>query len=146
MTKQSVNNIVKSVFLSGILSVVILLSAQDKALANAGKRSDSAINVTKAENVSVKYVGSSEDGVFFNIKYRNDKGETFTIVITDENGETLYEDSFNEKSFDKKFLLPDDSEASYLTISLKSGRENFTQSYNVSISTNSVKDVVVSKN
>jgi hypothetical protein len=146
MKKQTVNNIAKRVFLGSIVSVVIFLSAQNKAIAGNNFRSDSAINVNNPEKVSVKYIGSSADGVFFNVKYNNVKGETFDIVITDESGETLYRGSFNDKFFDKKFLLPEDNESSSISIALKSEKEKFAQSYNVNISTSTVKDVVVSQN
>jgi hypothetical protein len=146
MKKQTVNNIAKRVFLGSIVAVVILLSAQSKAIAGNNSRNDSAINVNNSEKVSVKYIGSSEAGVFFDVKYNNVKGETFDIVITDQNDETLYEGSFNDKVFDRKFLLPQDNEASSISIALRSAKGNFIQSYNVSINTNTVKDVVVSKN
>jgi hypothetical protein len=122
------------------------LTAQSNAIAGNKINSDSAINVNNPEKVIVKYIGSSKDGVFFNVKYNNVKGESFDVVITDQNGETLYEGSFNDKNFDKKFLLPEDNEATSISISLKSGKSNFIQSYNVSINSSTVKDVVVSRN
>jgi hypothetical protein len=145
MKTQSVNNIAKKLFLGSILFAVILLSSQSNATAAVTDfRSDSALSVNKPEYVFVKYVGSTEDGLFFNVKYNNEKGQNFDILITDEDGETLYEGSFSDKFFDKKFLLPEDSDASLVTISLKSGKDNFIKSY--SVKSNTVKSAVVNKN
>jgi len=132
MKTQLANNIAKKILLGSILSAVIILSAQSNAIAAATNfRSDSAISVNKPEYVFVKYVGTNEDGLFFNVKYNNEKSQDFAILITDENGETLYEGSFSDKVFDKKFLLPEDNDASSVTISLKSGKDNFVKSYSV---------------
>ena len=144
MKTQSINDIAKKLFLGSILFAVIILSAQSNATASVTNfRSDSAISVNKPEYVFVKYVGSTEDGLFFNVKYNNEKGQDFAILITDENGETLYEGSFSDKVFDKKFLLPEDSDASLVTISLKSGKDNFVKSYAVKSSI--VKNIVSNK-
>lgn len=146
MKKKTVNNIAKKLFIGSILSVVLLLSAQDKAAAAVSLKNDSTINASKSDKVLVKYMGYSEDGLYFNVKYNNEKGKDFDVVIKDENGETLYEGSFNDKAFDKKFLLPKDYEVSFISIAVQSGRENFVQSYNVTVKSSTIKDVVVSKN
>jgi len=149
MKKQSVNTIAKKLFFGNILAAVIFLSFQNKAQASSyhATHVDSVVNTeNKSEKVLVKYIGSNEDGVFFNVKYSNEKSANFNIVIKDQRGEELYSGSFDDKNFDKKFLLPKDSEANYITISLSSAKDNFVQSYNVSIKTNMVQDVVVSKN
>lgn len=149
MKKQSVNTIAKKLFYGNILAAVLFLSVQNKAQASYHvTHVDSAINTVtnKAEKVLVKYIGSNDDGVFFNVKYNNEKSENFNIVIKDQSGEELYSGTFDDKNFDKKFLLPKDNDANYITIALTSRKENFVQTYNVSIKTAMVQDVVVSKN
>jgi hypothetical protein len=145
MKTQTINNIAKKLFLGSILTSVIFLSAQSKTIA-ASNFSDSTIKENMAEKVSVKYIGNSEDGLFFNVKYNNEKGKYFDVVIKDESGETLYEGNFNDKSFDKKFLLPKDQEVSLISIAVNAGKNYFAQSYNVTVKSSSYTDVVVSKN
>lgn len=147
MNNQSVNNIVKRVLVSSILSAFILLAAQSNAIASEKtSKSDTAINGSKSESLFVKYIGSTENGLYFNVKYNNEKGQNFDIIIKNESGEILYDGSFNDTFFDKKFLLPQDQDVSFISIALKSDKDNFVQSYNVSISPNTYKNVVVSKN
>jgi hypothetical protein len=145
MKTQTINNITKKLFLGGILSTVIFLSVQSKTFA-ASNFNDSTIKETMAAKVSVKYIGNSEDGLFFNVKYNNEKGKYFDVVIKDESGETLYSGNFNDKSFDKKFLLPKDHEVSSISIAVNAGKNNFVQNYNVTVKSNTYTDVVVSKN
>jgi len=145
MNKQTVNN-AKRFFLVSMVSAFILFAAQSKAIANNnGSNKDTAITVNNADNVSVRYIGSTEDGLYFNVKYNNEKGQDFAIIIKNENGETLYDGSFSDKTFDKKFLLPQDENVSFISISLKSSKDDFVQSYNVTIKPNTYNDVVVKK-
>ena len=146
MKKQSVNTIAKKLFFGNIVAAVLFLSFQTKA--HAAHHVEPAITkvTDKSEKVSVKYIGSNENGVLFNVKYNNEKGENFSIIIKDQSGEELYNGSFDDKNFDKKFLLPKDNDASYITIAVTSNKQNFVQSYNVSIKSVMVQDVVVSKN
>jgi len=145
MKTQTVNNIAKKLFLGSILTAVIFLSAQNKAIAT-GTYNDSTIKENMAGKVLVKYIGNSEDGLFFNVKYSNETGKYFDVVIKDESGEILYEGNFNDKNFDKKFLLPKDHDVSALSIAVNAGKNYFVQSYSVITKTNSSKEVVVSKN
>jgi len=146
MNKQTVNNIAKRLFLVSILSAFILFAAQSKAIASEnGSKNDTVINVNKSENVLVKYIGSTRDGLYFNVKYNNEKGQSFDIVIKNETGEILYDGSFNDKTFDKKFLLPKDEDVSFISISLRSNENDYVQSYNVTIKSNTYDDVVVKK-
>lgn len=144
MKIQSVNNIAKKLLLVSFLSAILFLSAQSNALADGNYLKSTPSNTTdNPKTIFVKYVGSTQDGLFFNVKYSNEKGQDFDILITDEHGETLYEGSFNDKFFDKKFLLPEDSDASLVSISIKSGKDNFVKTY--SINDDIVKNVVVLK-
>ena len=144
MITQSVNNIVRKFILGSTLLLAIFLFAQSNVIAaKYDVKNNSSFNINKPNKIFIKYAGSTSDGVFFNVKYNNEKGLDFEILITDEYGETLYEGSFSDKVFDKKFLLPEDSDASLVTISVKTGNNNFVKSY--SVESDIVKSVVVTK-
>ena len=145
MRTQSVNNIVRKFILGSTLLLAVFLFGQSNAIAaNYAVKNNSSHNINKPNKIFIKYAGSNTDGLFFTVKYNNEKGLDFDILITDEYGETLYEGSFSDKIFDKKFLLPEDSDASLVTISVKTGNDNFVKSY--SIDSDIVKNVVVTKN
>lgn len=142
MKTQTINTIAKKLFVASLLTASLFFSAQTFAARNFG---DSTIKENLAGKVSVKYIGNSEDGIFFNVKYNNEKGKYFDVVIKDESGEILYSGNFNDKSFDKKFLLPKDHEVSSLSIAVIAGKNDFVQNYNVTVKSNTYTDVVVSK-
>jgi hypothetical protein len=149
MKKQSVNTIAKKLFFGNIIAAVLFLSFQNKAQASYHESLvDSAIStvINKSEKVLVKYISNNEDGVFFNVKYNNEKGETFNVVINDQSGEELYSGTFDDKNFDKKFLLPKDVAASTITIAVTSGKEDFIQTYSLNTKAVMSLDVVARKN
>ena len=149
MKKQSVNTIAKKLFFGNIVAAVLFLSFQNKAQASYHvSYVDSAVNtvINKSEKVLVKYIGNNEDGVFFNVKYNNEKGETFNVVINDQSGEELYSGIFDDKNFDKKFLLPKGVAASAITIAVTAGKENFVQTYSLNTKAVMSLDLVARKN
>jgi hypothetical protein len=146
MKKQSVNTIAKKLFFGSMIAAVLFLSFQNKAAASDRINSQRNTVTDKSEKVLVKYIGSNEEGALINIKYNNEKGENFRIVIKDQSGEELYTGTFDDKNFDRRFLFPKENEANNIIISLRSASENFVQTYKVSIKTSMVQDVLVSKN
>lgn len=135
MKNVSTKNLIK-VLTGSVLGLVILFSA---TVSFANSVADSS-NIAKA---SVRYIGSTDDGSYFNVTFPNKSGEKFRVEVVDANGDLLYEGNFNSKSFDKKFLLPTSFDSNGLTFIVRSG--NTSEKFNVSVKTNMVENVVVSK-
>ena len=101
MKKQILNTIAKRFFLGNILAASLFITAQSKAnivLPNNISLIDSAIT----SKLDLKYIGITNEGLEFDVKYNNISGNNFTFVIKDEYGEVLFEQSYNNKQFFKK--------------------------------------------
>ena len=83
------------------------------------------------------------EGLEFDVKYNNVSGKYFSFVIKDENGEVLFEQSYNNKQFYKKVQLPQIADVKSLTFSIVSDKNKLVQSKEVKITTNTVEDVLV---
>jgi len=58
---------------------------------------------------SVNYLGMGQSMLWFNIRYDNPAGHYFSVVVSDDGGNRLYEESNVSKDFYKTFaLMPDD--------------------------------------
>ena len=132
MKKQS---IVKNMLLGGILTIAVAATTQANDATN--------FDPSKGK-VEVKYAGYFNNDLSFNVKFNNPTGETFTLVVLDENGESLFKSTYSDKKFNKKFVLPK-GENNKLTFVIQSGKENYTEKFNVQISTREVEDVIVKK-
>lgn len=137
MKKQSITTIAKRFFLGNLLAATLFLSA------NAATGTTATVGTDKVE---VKYTGTDKyDQLTFNVKYSNPAGNTFSLSVLDENGESLYKGFFGDKQFDKTFKLPK-LEASKYTFVIENGKESFKQKFDVNIKTQVVENVVISKN
>ena len=144
MKKQTLNNIAKKFFVGSILAAALFLSSQSKVYANNNNPRNFTAEKTN-ENASIKYVGNNQDNLLFNVKYNNVSGETFTLSVYDESGELIYSTVSKVKEFSKTYALPKAVDASKITFSIRSGKTNYRQSFDVNINTSVVENVVVSK-
>jgi hypothetical protein len=147
MKTQTLNTIAKRFFLGNILAAALFLSAQAKA--NTPKTSANqniVLDSSSAYKLDLVYVGNSTEGLEFDVRYNNLSGKYFSFVIKDENGDVLFEQSYNNKAFYKKVQLPEVGEVKALTFTILNDKNKIVQTKEVKISTNLVQDVLVKIN
>jgi hypothetical protein len=59
-------------------------------------------------SAEMKYIGIVDDKLVFEIEYKNDAQNTFTLEIKDEEGFQFYHGKFKQKSFKKQFAISKD--------------------------------------
>lgn len=101
-------------------------------------------NETPKPAAAIKYLGNNNDQLLFQVDFENKEEESFTLIIKDEEGNTLFNGRFRDKSFTKKFMF-DRSEmgASRLEFTIGTGKGKQTQVFQVA--TRVVEDVVVTR-
>lgn len=145
MKKQNINSIAKRFFAGSIMAAVVFMNLLNKA--NAQNPAGPVIvktDTTTGENVQVKYIGSTEEGVFFSVKCTNVTASNFTLFITDDNGELLYQSTYNERIFDKKFNISRSLDK--IKVIIKNDKQKLEQSFAININTRLVEDYVVRRN
>ncbi len=91
----------------------------------------------------VKYIGTSEDAVLFNVSFDNPDGKKFSIIVLDEDGSPLFQEVYTEKKFNKRFKLPK-ADRNKLTFVIRDYKgADLKQTFE--INTRFVEDVVVTK-
>ena len=141
MKMQSIQTIAKRFFFGNLLVAAMFLSANAATPASNNKH----YSVIDANKVEVKYTGVDKyNQLTFNVKYSNPAGNTFNLVVLDENGEQLFKGYYGDKQFDKTFKLPK-SEVSKLTFVIEDGKESLKEKFDINIKTRTYEDVIVSK-
>lgn len=130
--KKQVSNFRKAILVATLISAV---SFSAMAAPVAGKEEKSAQN-------NIQYVGTTENGIVFNVKYNNADAARFDLIIKNEYGDVVYQQSFNDKNFDKKVVLVKEPGDARLTFIIK-GADTYKQSFDISTVTRTVQDVVV---
>lgn len=93
----------------------------------------------------VKYLGTENGDVWFSVNYANPAGEKFTLIVKNEEGDILYEGTFNNQQFAKKIKLVLDEQDALPTFVIKTPSRQFAQSFQVNADTRLVENVVVTK-
>jgi hypothetical protein len=135
--KRTFVKIVSKKFLT-VAAIVALFIVATATNAKAGE--------TKPEsNLSaVEFAGTVNDNVAFNIKYANETGADFYLVVKNESGEIIYAHTFSNKNFSKKFVIKEvPEEGGNVTFIIRNGGADLKQTFNISNTTTSVSDVVV---
>ena len=91
----------------------------------------------------VQYVGTTDKGIVFNVKYDNNDAAKFDLIIKNEYGDVVYQQQYSDKNFEKKVLLTKEPGDARLTFIIKSASANIKQSFDITTSTRTVEDVVV---
>lgn len=91
--------------LSGFIATASLTSAQ-------------AQNTTASSAPEIKYIGTMDDKLVFQVEYDNQFQEGFSVEITDQQGYQFYFSKFNDKTFKKRYAI-DKAELGSNSISFK---------------------------
>src|SRR5215469_6708874 len=87
-------------FAVALAALVILVSNPLASHANGGDN-----NTKKAafadDQVTVKYIGTDESNVVFQVQFENPTGEKFSLIIKNDNGDVVFHQAFNETHFSK---------------------------------------------
>jgi hypothetical protein len=80
---------------------------------------------------SVKHISTTNDKVIFQLSLENEAGERFSVSIRDNDGNTLFQDFYSDKKFDKKFVFEKSTDMSKLTFIVRSLKDNTSQVFEV---------------
>src|SRR5450432_2277054 len=69
-------------------------------------QSTAPVAVGKEDSTLVKYLGTQDDMIVFNVSYKNPGGAPFNVIIKDQDWTQLYQGTFKDKDFYKQFRLP----------------------------------------
>ena len=140
MKNQTLNTIAKRIFLGNLVAAMLILSANATTVNNKSWDIDPT-----GKKADVKFVGSASENLFFNVKYTNETGANFKVFVLDENGETLFQERYNTKNFDKKFMFPGNPDVNKLTFLIQSDKGLFKEIFDVKVITHVVAEVSVKK-
>lgn len=96
------------------------------------------------KSADIKYLGSEDQALVFNVTYNNASASRFFVTIKDENGATIFQNVYTDGKFNKNFILRrTDAGKVYFIISDKKNR--YMESFEISTETRVVENVVVKR-
>jgi hypothetical protein len=134
------NSVVKKILTSVAIVCVLIVSAIPSYAYTDEKKSEIV------SPVEVKYLGQLNAQPVFQVNINNAKGEDLYMVLKDGDGNSLYSEKFNHKTFSRKFqFAKDDTGEMKVTMSLVSKSEKRSQEFEINKVVHVVEDVVVTK-
>ena len=100
-----------------------------------------------AKEASVKHIATSADKLIFQVSMNNETGEKFSVTIKSENGTTMFSEVYDEKDFNKKFILDKSESKPVLTFIIRTLKDKQVQIFEINTITRIVEnyDVTVRK-
>jgi hypothetical protein len=99
-------------------------------------------NASTDKNTTVKYVGTQDDVILFNVSVDNPNGNKFSVIVTDNEGNQLFAEVYNDRKFDKRFKLPK-TETGKLTFVVRNFKDASDDVHSFEVSNRVIEDVVV---
>jgi hypothetical protein len=134
--KQSIS----AVFGKLTFGTLFLLSV---AAANAQSTASGAGPTDNA--AKVKYLGTQDDMIVFNVSYDNPQGGKFLVTIKDQDGNQLYQRFYSDKSFYKQFKLPKTDKDKVVFIFRNGQEAPIVKTFAVNVNSRFVQEVAVKK-
>lgn len=89
-----------------IISAISKLTLGIALTTGAGAVHAQSSVISADKNAEIKYLGTSNAEMLFNVAYDNPNGNKFSVILLDQDGTSLFQEIFTDKKFDKRFRLP----------------------------------------
>lgn len=99
---------------------------------NSIKAQQTAIKENPDE-IKIKYIDGDNEALHFNLKYANEDGHDFKLMVVNETGDILFQDNYSGKKFKKKLKLPRLTDASNITFLIKPVKKNIQLRYKIKV-------------
>jgi hypothetical protein len=111
----------------------------------ASAQSNVAVAGDKEDSTMVKYLGTQDDMMVFNVAYKNPAGTPFNIIIKDQDRTQIYQGSFKDKDFYKQFKLPRTTKDKITFIFRNSKDADIAKTFEINTNSRFIEDVAVKK-
>lgn len=129
-----------AVFGKLILGTIFLLTLVTANAQSAGPGSGSNENAA-----AVKYLGTQDDMLVFNVSYSNPEGGKFLVTVKDQDGTQLYQGIFSERSFYKQFRLPKTDKDRIVFVIHDYRDADIVKTFDVSVNSRFIREVAVKR-
>lgn len=99
-----------------------------------------------SREIKVKYLDGDNDALFFNVKYNNDSGNDFKLMVLGETGEVLFQNNYSGKKFKKNFRLPRLTDTAGVTFLIRPVRSSIQLSCKVQVPNKVADEITIADN
>ncbi len=94
--------------------------------------------------VAITHLGNTTETMNFQVKYDNEAGNKFAVIVRDQDNNILFQEYYTNKKFDKKFSIPK-VDNNKVTFQIKNVKDNSIQAFEVNTNVKLVEEVIVKR-
>jgi hypothetical protein len=83
------------------------------------------------KQVTVNFVGASDNSLVFHLNFENKSGEKFYLIIKNDAGDIVYQNAFNEVHFDKNIRITNEESEINPTFVIRTSSEQVERKISV---------------
>ena len=91
----------------------------------------------------IVYQGLQDKNLVFNVNYINETGEPFQLIVKNEENMVLYFKEYKDKLVNSRILFTEVPENCKLTFSIKTGKREVSQAFEINTRIKTVEEFVV---
>ena len=132
--------------MKSLFSALFILSVATAHAQSSVSGVSSTSGAGQSENeASVRYLGTQDDMLVFNVSYDNPEGNKFMLTVKDQDGSQLYQSLFWDKAFYQQFKLPKSDRDKIIFVIRNGERAPVVKTVSVNINSHFVQEVAVKK-
>lgn len=133
--KKHLTSVLRQISFGGLFMLAAMTIKAQSVLSDSTSKDD--LN-------TVRYLGTQDDMMVFNISYSNPQGVPFLLIVKDQDGAELYHNAYKDKNFYKQFRLAK-TDRSRLTFVIRSKEAEMVKNFAINVNSRIVQDVAIKK-
>jgi hypothetical protein len=85
------------------------------------------------KQVTVNFVGVTDNNLIFHLEFENKTGEKFYLIVKNDAGDIVYQNSFNDVHFAKNIRIPKEESVMQPTFVIRTSTEQVERKFSVNV-------------
>jgi hypothetical protein len=85
------------------------------------------------KQVTVKFVGVTDNNLVFHLEFENKTGEKFYLIVKNDAGDIVYQNSYNDVHFVKNIRIPKEESVMQPTFVIRTSTEQVERKFSVNV-------------
>ncbi|MDB5191109.1 MAG: hypothetical protein JWQ96_672 [Segetibacter sp.] len=141
MKRQSLSVIAKQFVVTTAAAFILIIGSSHSSKAAGATDKKEVVD----RPVKISYLGLKDNRVMFDVEFANKDGQKFFLDILNESNEVLYTKRYSEAAFSKKISFDKTSEETVVTISVRWGKKEYSETFKIKPESNYVTDLLVTR-
>ena len=121
----------KAISAAGIALALFISNPLTSQAAEGGK-TPSKVSSLNEQQVSVQYIGNTENNIVFRVEFENPTNEKFWLIIKNDAGDVVYRKQFNETHFAKSvYFQSEETSDIHPTFIIRNGDKEVVRQFSV---------------